>query len=121
MLLDLSAEQRDHVNRRIRAEGLADRVQVDLMDYRDIATHVDGDDEHDDQVRNALLKGLAAVVIIGLVIAIGTVLVVRALGLDDDSAAGPVGPVAAWRGTPSAYPAGTSASVVGGGATQVWP
>lgn len=53
--------------------------------------HVDGDDEHDDQVRNALLKGLAAVVIIGLVIAIGTVLVVRALGLDDDSAAGPVG------------------------------
>lgn len=37
------------------------------------------------------------------------------------SAAGPVGPVAAWRGTPSPYPAGTSPSVVGPGATQVWP
>lgn len=49
------------------------------------------DDEHDGQVRNALLKGLAAVVLIGLVIAIGSVLVVRALGLNDDSAAGPVG------------------------------
>ena len=30
----IAAEQRDHVNRRIRAEGLADRVQVDLVDYR---------------------------------------------------------------------------------------
>ena len=40
----ISAEQRDHVNRRIRAEGLADRVQVDLLDYRDIATGVDGAD-----------------------------------------------------------------------------
>ena len=36
----ISAQQRDHVNRRIRAEGLADRVQVDLLDYRDIAAQV---------------------------------------------------------------------------------
>ena len=36
----ISAEQRDHVNRRIRLEGLADRVQVDLLDYRDIATTI---------------------------------------------------------------------------------
>ena len=78
--------------------------------------HVDGDDEHyehDDQVRNALLKGLAAVVIIGLVIAIGTVLVVRALGLNDDTAAGPVGsgpsgPVAA---APDDGPAGARPGV----------
>ncbi len=41
----ISREQRDQVNARIRAEGLADKVQVDLLDYRDIAeriTAVDG-------------------------------------------------------------------------------
>jgi cyclopropane-fatty-acyl-phospholipid synthase len=37
----IAVEQRDHINRRIRAEGLADRVQVDLVDYRDIATHIE--------------------------------------------------------------------------------
>jgi cyclopropane-fatty-acyl-phospholipid synthase len=40
----ISAEQRDHVNRRIRAEGLAGLVQVDLLDYRDIATRITGAD-----------------------------------------------------------------------------
>jgi cyclopropane-fatty-acyl-phospholipid synthase len=41
----ISREQRDQVNARIRAEGLAGQVQVDLLDYRDIAeriTAVDG-------------------------------------------------------------------------------
>ncbi len=38
----IAAEQRDHVNRRIRAEGLADRVQVDLVDYRDVPTRIQG-------------------------------------------------------------------------------
>ncbi|TDQ65830.1 cyclopropane-fatty-acyl-phospholipid synthase [Actinomycetospora succinea] len=41
----ISREQRDHVNARIRAEGLAGQVQVDLLDYRDVAekiTAVDG-------------------------------------------------------------------------------
>lgn len=41
----ISREQRDQVNARIRAEGLAGQVQVDLLDYRDVAekiTAVDG-------------------------------------------------------------------------------
>ena len=37
----IAVEQRDHISQRIRAEGLADRVQVDLVDYRDIATHIE--------------------------------------------------------------------------------
>jgi cyclopropane-fatty-acyl-phospholipid synthase len=37
----IATEQRDHVNQRIRAEGLADRVQVDLVDYRDIAGKIE--------------------------------------------------------------------------------
>ena len=40
----ISREQRDHVTKRIRDEGLADRVQVDLLDYRDIATRITGAD-----------------------------------------------------------------------------
>ena len=40
------------------------------------------DDERDEQVRGALVKGLVALVAIGLVIAVGTLLSVRALGLD---------------------------------------
>jgi cyclopropane-fatty-acyl-phospholipid synthase len=41
----ISREQRDQVNAHVRAEGLAGQVQVDLLDYRDIAeriTAVDG-------------------------------------------------------------------------------
>ena len=54
------------------------------------------DDEHDDderseQVRSALLKALAVVVVIGVVIALGTTLVVRALGLNESDSPGPVG------------------------------
>lgn len=38
----ISAEQRDHVNARIRDEGLAGLVQVDLLDYRDVTARVEG-------------------------------------------------------------------------------
>jgi hypothetical protein len=51
----------------------------------------DFDDDRGDQVRSALLKALAVVVGIGVVIALGTVLVVRALGLDETGSSGPVG------------------------------
>jgi cyclopropane-fatty-acyl-phospholipid synthase len=37
----IATEQRDHINQRIRAEGLADRVQVDLVDYRDVPTRIE--------------------------------------------------------------------------------
>ncbi|MDT7741191.1 MAG: cyclopropane-fatty-acyl-phospholipid synthase, partial [Actinomycetota bacterium] len=37
----IATEQRDHINQRVRAEGLADKVQVDLVDYRDIPTHIE--------------------------------------------------------------------------------
>ncbi|MDD7931526.1 SAM-dependent methyltransferase [Actinomycetospora straminea] len=36
----ISREQRDRVNARIRAEGLAGQVQVDLLDYRDVAARI---------------------------------------------------------------------------------
>ncbi|HEY2193119.1 MAG TPA: cyclopropane-fatty-acyl-phospholipid synthase family protein [Actinomycetospora sp.] len=37
----IATEQRDHINQWIRAEGLADRVQVDLVDYRDIPARIE--------------------------------------------------------------------------------
>ncbi len=43
------------------------------------------------QVRGALLKAFAVVVVIGVVIAIGTTIVVRALGLNESDSPGPVG------------------------------
>jgi hypothetical protein len=49
------------------------------------------EEERSAQVRAALLKALAVVLVIGLVIALGTVIVVRALGLDDSDSAGPAG------------------------------
>ena len=51
------------------------------------------DDEEDRsaQVRGALLKALAVVVVIGVVIALGTTVVVRALGLNEGDSPGPVG------------------------------
>ncbi len=51
----------------------------------------DNDEDRSDQVRNALLKALAVVVGIGVVIALGTIVVVRALGLDEEGSSGPVG------------------------------
>jgi hypothetical protein len=49
----------------------------------------DGDDRTS-QVRGALLKALAVVVVIGVVIALGTTIMVRALGLDQTDSPGPV-------------------------------
>ena len=49
------------------------------------------DEERSAQVRGALLKALAVVVVIGVVIALGTTIVVRALGLNDSDSPGPVG------------------------------
>jgi len=49
------------------------------------------DEERSTQIRGALLKALAAVVVIGVVIALGTTIVVRALGLDESDSPGPVG------------------------------
>jgi hypothetical protein len=56
----------------------------------------DHDDHHDDddrseQVRGALVRALLVVVLIGVVIAVGTTIVVRALGLNDGESTGPVG------------------------------
>ena len=47
--------------------------------------------ERSEQVRNALLKALGVVVVIAVVIALGTVLVVRALGLHEGDTTAPVG------------------------------
>lgn len=47
--------------------------------------------ERSAQVRGALFKAFAAVVVIGVVIALGTTIVVRALGLNEDDSPGPVG------------------------------
>ena len=49
------------------------------------------DEDRSEQVRSALLKALAVVVGIAVLIALGTVIVVRALGLDAGESAGPVG------------------------------
>ncbi len=49
------------------------------------------EEERSDQVRGALFKALAAVVVIGVVIALGTTIVVRTLGLDESDSPGPVG------------------------------
>jgi len=43
------------------------------------------------QIRGALLKALAVVVVIGVFIALGTTIVVRALGLNDGDSRAPVG------------------------------
>jgi hypothetical protein len=52
------------------------------------------DEERSAQVRNALLKALGVVVIIGVLIAIGTTVMVRALGLNEGGDTGPVGAAA---------------------------
>jgi hypothetical protein len=49
------------------------------------------DDEGSEQVSSVLLKGLAVIVLIGVVIALGTTIVVRALGLNEGTSSGPVG------------------------------
>ncbi len=49
------------------------------------------DDGRTAQVTRALLKALAVVVVIGVVIALGTTIMVRALGLNENDSPGPVG------------------------------
>ena len=49
------------------------------------------DEDRSAQVRGALLKALATVVGIGVVIALGTTIVVHALGLNQGDSSGPVG------------------------------
>ncbi len=56
------------------------------------------DEERSDQVRNVLFKALGVLVVIGVLIFLGTTIMVHALGLNDDSSAGPVG------GQPAAPP-----------------
>lgn len=49
------------------------------------------DEERPEQVRGVLLKALAVLVVIGVLIAVGTTIMVRALGLNDSGSLGPVG------------------------------
>ena len=49
------------------------------------------DDEGSEQVGSALRTALVAIVLIGVVIALGTTIVVRALGLDEGGSSSPVG------------------------------
>jgi hypothetical protein len=49
------------------------------------------EEDRSEEVRSALLKALAVVVVIGVVIALGTTIVVRALGLNESDSPGPVG------------------------------
>ena len=51
------------------------------------------DDDGSEQVSSVLMKGLLVIVLIGVVIALGTTIVVRALGLNEgaSSSSGPVG------------------------------
>ncbi len=52
----------------------------------------DYDDDGSEQVSSVLMKGLLVIVLIGVVIALGTTIVVRALGLNEGaSSSGPVG------------------------------
>ena len=51
----------------------------------------DDDDEGSEQVSSVLFKGLVVIVLIGVVIALGTTIVVRALGLNEGASSGPVG------------------------------
>lgn len=49
------------------------------------------EEERSEQVRSALLKGVGVIVAIAVVIALGTTLLVHALGLNSDSSDSPVG------------------------------
>ena len=49
------------------------------------------DEERSAQVRSVLFKALGVLVVIGVLIFLGTTIMVHALGLNDDSSAGPVG------------------------------
>ena len=64
-------------------------------DFDDEDQSEDQSEDRSAQVRGALLKALAGVVVIAVVVALGTVIAVRALGLNDSDSAGPVGAGAA--------------------------
>jgi hypothetical protein len=49
------------------------------------------DDEGSEQVSSVLLKAVLVIALIGVVIALGTTIVVRALGLNEGASSGPVG------------------------------
>lgn len=68
----------------------------------DLGHEPSDDEERSEQVRNALLKALVVVIAIGVVIALGTTIVVRALGLNESESPGPVG--AAPSGPPTPLP-----------------
>jgi hypothetical protein len=76
--VDLSSTTRARAN---AAEALMD----DDLDQET------SEEDRSAQVRGALLKALAVVAVIGVVVAIGTTVVVHALGLNDSESPGPVG------------------------------
>ena len=49
------------------------------------------DEERSEQVRGVLVKALVVLVVIGVLIFLGTTIMVRALGLNEGSGPGPVG------------------------------
>ena len=84
------------------------------------------DDERSEQVRSALIKGVLALVVVILVIALGTTLMVRALGLDESDSSGPVGSTASegpdpLPSTALPVPGEESATPEGGGSTPSQP
>lgn len=77
------------------------------MDHHD-------EDERSTQVGAALLKAFTFVVVVGLVIALGTIAAVRLLGLHQRDSSGPVGTAAAPRDSTKPLPT-TALPVPGGG------
>ena len=70
---------------------------------------MDEDDDQSDEERSELLRGtlvkaLAILVVIGVVIALGTTIVVRALGLNESDSASPVGPASSGPGPSTPLP-----------------
>lgn len=72
----------------------------DDFDGRSDRPDGDPDEDRSAQVRGALLKALAVVVVIGVVIALGTTVMVRALGLNENESPGPVGAAPSTRSEP---------------------
>lgn len=62
-----------------------------MDDDFDDADHGGPEDGRSSQVAAALLKALAVVVVIGVVVALGTTILVRTLGLNESDSPGPVG------------------------------
>jgi hypothetical protein len=71
------------------------------------------DEERSAQVRGVLVKALAVLVVIGVLIFLGTTIMVKALGLNDASSSGPVG-----ADKPTAPLPSTALPVPGGGKSE---